>query len=255
MMPKVFGGSLGLLGAVVAIAAIVFGVNSARQAQQLKKQVEELQQNPQQVSQDEVKRLVEQVGKLIALPEGETPTIATITDREKLKDVPFFTKAENDDKVLIYVNARKAFLYRPSSQKLIEVATINLTPRADQSFAPKVALRNGTDVAGLTKRMEDELKRLLPKAEITTRDNAQEAGAEQTIVVDLTGGRKADAERLAAVLNAKVGDLPAGEGKPAGADFLVFIGADRAKAPSPSPASAASPTPSPSPAASPTPSS
>lgn len=247
MIQKLFSRPPGLLGIAVAIVAILIGVNYARQAQDLRKQVEELKQNPQQVVQDEVKKLVEDVGKLIALPEGEDPTLATITDRERLKDVPFFIKAENGDKVLIYVNARKAFLYRPGSQKLIEVATINLSPQADQSFAPKVALRNGTDVAGLTRGVEDELKRLLPKAEITTRDNAKNPSTKETIVVDLTGNRRADAQRLAQAIGAKVGDLPEGEGKPAGADFLILIGSDKATAatPSPSPTPTASPSPKP----------
>lgn len=255
MFMKSFGGSLGIAGVAVAVIAVVFGVNSARQASQLRKQVEEIKQNPGAAAQDEVKTLVESVGKLIDLPTTETPTVATITDREKLKDVPFFTKAENSDKVLIYVNARKAFLYRPGSQKLIEVATINLTPRADQSFTPKVALRNGTDVAGLTRRMEDELRRLLPNASVTSRDNSKTTGRTETVVVDLTGARAADAQRLAAILTAKVGELPDGEAKPTGADFLVLIGADKATSPSPSPAGDASPSPSPtvSPAASPSP--
>lgn len=247
MIQKLFSRPLGLLGVAVAIIAILTGVNYARQAQELKKQIEELKQNPQQVVQDEVKKLVEDVGKLIALPEGEEPTLATITDRDRLKDVPFFTKAENGDKVLIFVNARKAFLYRPSSQKLIEVATINLSPQADQNFAPKVAVRNGTDVAGLTQRIADELKRALPKSEVVTRDNAKNPSTKETIVVDLTGNRRADAQRLAQAIGAEVGSLPEGEGKPAGADFLILIGSDKATVvtPSPSPSPTASPSPKP----------
>lgn len=246
---------LGYLGIAVAVVAVIVGGNYARQSQKLQREVEELKANPQQVVQDEVKQLIANVGKIIALPEGEDPTVATITDRERLKDVPFFTKAENGDKVLIYVNARRAFLYRPSTQKLIEVATINLTPRADQSFAPKVALRNGTEVSGLTKRFEDDLKRLLPNATVTARDNAKETGLKQTIVVDLAGARKADAERLASVIGAKVGDLPEGEAKPSDADFLVLLGEDKvlAPSPSPSPSPGASPAASPSPSPSPTP--
>lgn len=254
MMNTMLGKALGLGGLAVAVIAIVVGANYARQSKELQRQIEELKSNPQQVTQDEVKGLVESVGKIIALPEGETPTVATITDREKLKDVPFFTKAENGDKVLIYVNARKAFLYRPSSQKLIEVATINLTPRADQSFAPKVALRNGTDVAGLTKRFEDSLKQVLPNATVRSKDNAKTTNVEKTIVVDLTGSRKADAERLASLIGGTVGELPSGEAKPSDADFLILLGKDKAVAsgsPSPSPSPAASPGGSPTPTPSP----
>lgn len=247
--------ALGALALVIAVGGVVFGMNSARKSQELEKKLEELKNNPQQATQDEVQKLVEETGKLIVLPEGETPTVASITDREKLKDVPFFAKAENGDKVLIYVNARKAFLYRPGT-KLIEVATINLTPRADQGFAAKVALRNSTEVAGLTKRVEDELKRLLPKVEITARGNAK-AAVEKTLVVDLSGSRKADAERLATIVGGTVGELPKGEAKPVGADFLILLGKDKAAAgsPSPSPSPGASPGGSPSPSPSPSPTS
>jgi hypothetical protein len=147
------------------------------------------------------------------------------------------------------VNARKAYLFRPGENKVIEVATLNLSPQADQNFAPKVALRNGTDVAGLTQRIADELRRLLPKSEVVVRDNAKNPNARETIVVDLTGNRAADAQRLAQTLGAKVGNLPEGEGKPTGADFLILIGSDKATTATPSP----SPSPTPSPTASPSP--
>ena len=60
------------------------------------------------------------------LPTGETPTIATVTDASKLKDQAFFTNAVTGDKVLIYTNAKKAFLYRPSTNKIINIAPVNL---------------------------------------------------------------------------------------------------------------------------------
>ena len=70
----------------------------------------------------EVATLVEKVGKLIALPEDETPTIATIKQPDKLKDQAFFANAKEGDKVLIYTKARKAILYDPSADKIIQVA-------------------------------------------------------------------------------------------------------------------------------------
>ena len=75
---------------------------------------------------NESSELVASVGKLMLLPEGETPTIATVSDLEKLKDQPFFVNAKNGDKVLIYTNAKKAILYDPVAHKIIEVAPINI---------------------------------------------------------------------------------------------------------------------------------
>lgn len=49
-----------------------------------------LKNNPQKVVQQETADLVAAVSKLIVLPDGEEPTVATVSDPEKLKDQPFF---------------------------------------------------------------------------------------------------------------------------------------------------------------------
>lgn len=68
---------------------------------------------------------LEKVAKLIELPQGEVPTVAEISDKNKLQDQSFFINAKNGDQVLIYSNAKKVILYRPSTNKIIEVASIN----------------------------------------------------------------------------------------------------------------------------------
>ena len=75
---------------------------------------------------EEIEKVVERVGRHIVLPEGETPTVATVTDPEKLKDQVFFQKAKAGDKVLIYTNAKKAILYDPELDKIIEFAPLNI---------------------------------------------------------------------------------------------------------------------------------
>lgn len=89
-------------------------------------QNQKLKANPQQIAQDETKKLIEKVGRLIELPSDEEPTIATVTDKEKLKDQPFFSKSENGDKVFIYTKAKRAILYRPSLNKVIDVAPVSI---------------------------------------------------------------------------------------------------------------------------------
>ncbi len=86
--------------------------------------------SPKVISQQGVSDLVAEVGKLMVLPTGETPTIATITDITKLKSQSFFLQAKNGDKVLIYVKAAKAYLYSVSQNKILEVApvTVNQNP-------------------------------------------------------------------------------------------------------------------------------
>ena len=90
------------------------------------KQWSDLKQNPQKIFEQEVKDIVDMVGKILVLPEGEQPTVATVTDLERLKDQPFFAQAKIGDKVLIYTNARKAILYRQKENKIVEVAPLNI---------------------------------------------------------------------------------------------------------------------------------
>ncbi len=84
---------------------------------------------------DERKRLVEEVGKIIELPQ-ETPTIATVSDVEKLRNQTFFSKAQNGDKVLIFTDSKKAILYRPSEKRIIEVGIVNI--RQQENFRQEI---------------------------------------------------------------------------------------------------------------------
>jgi len=74
----------------------------------------------------EEEKLVLEVSKVMVLPD-ETPVIATIEDIEKVKDQPFFESAQNGDKVLAFVQHKKAILYRPSTKLIIDVGPIVLT--------------------------------------------------------------------------------------------------------------------------------
>jgi hypothetical protein len=182
--------------------------------------------------QQEVENLVKEVGKLIALPEDEDPTIATVTDVEAAKDQPFFAKAQNGDKVLIYTNARKAILYRPSENRIIEVGLVNINQQgqAGPEISIRLALYNGTNVVGLTTGIENELIEALENLEIVTRANASRVDYEESIVIDLTGERGDTASQLAQILGMKTGELPEGEGRPDGVDFLIIAGGDKAPA-------------------------
>lgn len=63
------------------------------------------------------------LSKIIVLPE-EIPTIATVTDKEKLNEQPFLAKAENGDKIIIYMQAKRAYLYRPAEHKIIDMTVV-----------------------------------------------------------------------------------------------------------------------------------
>jgi len=113
----------------LAILVVVFGATTFY----FYNRYSEIKANPQATAEETTQDLVEEVSKLMILPEGETPTVATVVDPEKLKDQVFFARAKAGDKVLIYPNARKAILYDPVNKKVVEVAPVNI---GEQTPAP-----------------------------------------------------------------------------------------------------------------------
>jgi hypothetical protein len=91
----------------------------------LRSQVSSLQANPQATIQKQTDGLISDVSKLLTLPAGETPTIANVSDASQARQQSaFFNNAQNGDKVLMYVKAGEAILYRPSTNKIILVAPL-----------------------------------------------------------------------------------------------------------------------------------
>jgi len=105
--------------------------------------------SPSVVAEQEGKALVDKVGQLVVLPVGETPTIATVADKEKLKDSPLLARAEAGDKVLVYTKSLLMVLYRPSVNKVVEIVPIagNNTPAQN---VPVLPLPSATSITSTT---------------------------------------------------------------------------------------------------------
>lgn len=211
-----------IIGGIVAVMVLAGGGYYFYQQSQSPKPPTD-----QAKAQQEVKRLVSEAGKLIELPTGEDPTVATITDITKLQDQSFFARAKNGDKVLIYTQAKKAILYDPQAKKILDVAPVNIGSPSAQQAQPKIVLRNGTTTVGLTSRVETELKKSIPQLNVVSKENAQKSDFEKTIVVILSDSAKNLASNLAKILKVEVGSLPEGEVRPKDADILVILGKDR----------------------------
>ena len=84
--------------------------------------------DPHKQAQQELQSAIAAVGALMVLPTHEQPTLATVSDPEKLKDQTFFANSQKGDQVLIYIQSHKAILYRPSLHKIIEVAPVGAAP-------------------------------------------------------------------------------------------------------------------------------
>ena len=198
--------------------------------QTAQKEIQTVKTDPttvQKAAQEEVQKLITKISKLIELPEGEEPTVATISDISKLKDQAFFASAHNGDKILIYTNAKKAILYDEKANKIIDVAPVNIgTSSATQRTSAKIALKNGTTTVGLTNKAEDQIKKTLRHADIISKNNTKKSNYEKSIIVSITPDAKDAASTVSSILNIALGDLPSGEDKPE-ADVLVILGTDQ----------------------------
>lgn len=83
--------------------------------------------DPSKEAAKELDATIKAVSRHMILPENEKPTLATVSDPEKLKDQAFFQKAKKGDRVLVFPASKKAILYSPSSDRIIEVAPVNIT--------------------------------------------------------------------------------------------------------------------------------
>lgn len=221
---------LGLI--LLLIIAVVSGVyRLSSENKQLKTELQGLKEDPNKIAKEETAKIVALVGKLVILPEGEEPVLATVTDKEKLKDQPVFAKAENGDKILIYSAAQKAYIYNPTNNLIVDVVPVNMgeTPitisGTDVNNPLKVVLVNGTKTVGLTNTLEQRIidKKVLGIS-VTSKATAKSSDYDKTLVIDLTGKWGSQATQLATLVGGVVATQSA-EDRPAG-DLMIIVGAD-----------------------------
>lgn len=178
------------------------------------------------VTKQETEQMVARIGKLIELPENEKAQLAKVTDKNKLADQPFLKKAQNGDVILIFQKAKKAILYRPSTNKIIEVGFINIISPTPALFTGikklDVAVYNATDKTGYAVTVAREYEKIIPEINITTKANAELSSYEQSIIIDLNGNQSQLVNNLAKQFNLQVTDFPTGEATPE-ADILIIV--------------------------------
>lgn len=192
--------------------------------------------NPQEAAKVEVANTVKKLSALVELPSGEEPTVATVTDVEKLRDKPFFARAQDGDRVVVYTNAKRAILFRPSTGKIIEMSSLIMpdatnpettpaaSPTPETTVPLTVTVLNGTDVKGLASKARETIV-ANPKFTVDKTGNTVGSNFAQTLVVDVSGTHEEDAAVLADLIRGKVAALPKGEETPTTA-LLVILGTD-----------------------------
>lgn len=204
---KIFLIIAGILVVLLAGAAIYFFIK-----------YQGIKKNPNQVAQAEVNRIVKLVGQLIALPNDESPTLATIKDKDQLKDQPFFANAQNGDVILIYTKAKKAIVYREKGNKIINVGPISI----DQKNGTPVAIVNaGGDTDATIKKLNDKFN---GSVTVTGTTDAKNKNSVKGItVVDVAGNNGDLTKQIATEIGGTVGSLPSGETTPSGANIVIFV--------------------------------
>jgi len=110
---------------LLVLAFAVYSFVSFRSAQEKIKALTTTEGQQKMIA-DEIQSLVAKMSKHIVLPTGETPTLATITDIDALKkEQPFYEGASNGDKILIYKNAKKGFIYDPVRDLIVNVGPVS----------------------------------------------------------------------------------------------------------------------------------
>lgn len=188
----------------------------------------------QKKAEQELVQLVEEVGKLVMLPEGEDPILMTIEDESGVdKSKEFFEKAKNGDKILIYKEAKKAYLYRPSEDKLVSVAPVSIGSETNEKVEEEketeqefeVVIRNGSTTSGLAGKFLDILAVEFSNLKVVEIGDAGNDDYDKSIIIVSNEEAEEMAKRLEKEFDLKRLELPAWE-EPGG-DILVILGEDK----------------------------
>ncbi len=169
------------------------------------------------------KTIIAKVGKLMVLPSGEEPALATITDTTKLTNNAFLAKAKNGDRVLLYAKNQRAIVYRPSLNKIVDIGPIITGKNGSPDVIARVTILNGSGVADNTPKAVASLLSKFPNATLISKEDAPRLFP-KTIIVDVTKKNQPLAEQIADTLGFNAGQVPLGIVVPNGTEILIIIG-------------------------------
>lgn len=127
-----------LLGFVIVVGLVILVLmldarrrSAENKLQELSVQYEQQTGSPAQ-GKEVAREIVAKVGKLIKLPAGVEPTVATIVDVNQLRQKnAFYAKAKNGDHLI--VTADRAILYDAKANIIIDVVPVQIQPPAAQA--------------------------------------------------------------------------------------------------------------------------
>lgn len=121
-----------LLVAIIAVVAMFVRAEQDRRAargelEKTAQQLEELKNSTQASGQQVAEEVLNKIRNHIELPTDPQPTVATITDVERLRESnEFYQKAKNGDHLII--TEKRAVLYDPERDVIIDVVPVQISP-------------------------------------------------------------------------------------------------------------------------------
>lgn len=85
----------------------------------------------------EKSKILTALGKLMVLPAGD-PVLFKVSNADVMKkQQQFFKDTQNDDVLLVFQQAAKAIIYRPSSNVVVNVGPVNFDQNQNGQITPK----------------------------------------------------------------------------------------------------------------------
>jgi hypothetical protein len=129
---------------------------------------------------------------------------------------------------LLYAAAKKAYIYRPSINRVVDIQPITVDSSASQVQGARILVLNGAGNKDQASKLAQMIERNYPSAQHNPIRAAQRQDYPTTIIIDLTDGTKYDlVANMMQVLGAQRGVLPQGEPKPENLDIIVLTGLDK----------------------------
>lgn len=210
-----------ITGLITIVLCIYFFVQYQRASKLL--------QSPHAAMVQEGDEIMQIIRPVIQIAKDEKPTIATVADKTKLVGQPFFERAENGDKVLIFKTSNTVVLFRPSVKKVIAVSSI---PQGEKTTLPtttqnnivplRVAVLNGSRVNGVAKKTADTITQSIKNITIVKEETAEKKTYTKTQVIYVTSQAQPIATQIAQLLEGEISNtIPEGE-KDFDADIVVI---------------------------------
>ncbi|MBU2025897.1 MAG: hypothetical protein ABIC19_01745 [Patescibacteria group bacterium] len=183
------------------------------------------------LAKEQTKQMLEKVSRHIVIPSDEEPIIADISDPESLvKQESFYENAKRGDKIIVYEKARKAIIYRPDEDKLINVGPIYIEDNENSAVSiqdleeASLEIRNADKDSSRADELVEELE-AIEKFKITGQGEASGEDYQGYTLIDLSNGQKPGAVNfLKQRLETEAAkELPRGE-PGSKADVLIIVG-------------------------------